>query len=783
MGELLLGRHRRLLSLVKLLVSLLFGLSAVDSFVLRRRSVVAESDDVDRLIDADNARRMEVADALTSLERLQQQPVGGGGRYDARDDDDADDDVSRWAAVAATAAEPEDEDDYGEEQTTADDELTDGIQLANYDDFEYDNRMLNNDNDADEGEQEVQEEAEAEDTADDVIATEKKISVKTPLDKEDLKQLFETQNEATSSEDGGAGEDAAAEAAVTSVPASAPAAGFDESTVKSDGGQKTELTKNEVEQLFEKVADDELEKTVKAAEATATEPNASKEVALPTSVVAKAMAVEQLITDGVAELSPGGANDDAVGDGEDSDTLLDVKEETIWPQDGEKLTKEWMVALEQPEEDDDSTRWSGGRKFRRSPVVSGDDADGDDDGGEKQRAVELLKAYIELQEDENRHLTEALNLATLAQQNQRTDLYIGPQIEQLRQAVGDEQAIQAIRQMIRSEEDRAVQRDGQELSEDEGEEDDDEEPIRGQFIDKRQHDNELVPLVDDTDTDDDEEEEEDIVEPTSSSAEKNRLLQEKLRQYVLNQQLSDILEDEGPSDDDELSSLDEPEMDTLAQPPPANENIYIDPRLNPFTRDIEYLYRHRAAAKKPIKRFGPSAGQRFELAGSSDWEDDERKAALATAQLRQALEGAEEDEDDDEDDDDGSLRDAQIITEADICPAVQELTNNCLVARQRRLVLDDEAMEMCNRHQLCYLCGSQFGLTPDVCDRGYLGDVDELCSRPTMTPTAATRCHGEATGLLGIMLAGHRYAPSGYRPAICAERCAYDYIVGLASRR
>jgi hypothetical protein len=151
--------------------------------------------------------------------------------------------VSRWAAVAATAAEPEDEEDYGEEQTAADDELTDGIQLANYDDFEYDNRMLNNDNDADEGEQEVQEEAEAEDTADDEVATEKKNSVKTPLDKEDLKQLFETQNEATSSEDGGPGEDAAAEAAVTSVPASAPAAGFDESTVKSDGGQKTELTK------------------------------------------------------------------------------------------------------------------------------------------------------------------------------------------------------------------------------------------------------------------------------------------------------------------------------------------------------------------------------------------------------------------------------------------------------------------------------------------------------------------------------------------------------------
>jgi len=41
-----------------------------------------------------------------------------------------------------------------------------------------------------------------------------------------------------------------------------------------------------------------------------------------------------------------------------------------------------------------------------------------------------------------------------------------------------------------------------------------------------------------------------------------------------------------------------------------------------------------------------------------------------------------------------------------VCPTVYELTDDCLAARQRQLALDDEAIQLCNRHQLCYTCVS-----------------------------------------------------------------------------
>jgi len=42
----------------------------------------------------------------------------------------------------------------------------------------------------------------------------------------------------------------------------------------------------------------------------------------------------------------------------------------------------------------------------------------------------------------------------------------------------------------------------------------------------------------------------------------------------------------------------------------------------------------------------------------------------------------------------------------DMCPAVYELTDDCLAAIERRLTLDNEATQLCNRHQLCYTCVS-----------------------------------------------------------------------------
>ena len=43
---------------------------------------------------------------------------------------------------------------------------------------------------------------------------------------------------------------------------------------------------------------------------------------------------------------------------------------------------------------------------------------------------------------------------------------------------------------------------------------------------------------------------------------------------------------------------------------------------------------------------------------------------------------------------------------AGVCPSVEEYTDNCAYVRELGMSLDDEAMDLCNRHQLCYTCVS-----------------------------------------------------------------------------
>ena len=133
--------------------------------------------------------------------------------------------------------------------------------------------------------------------------------------------------------------------------------------------------------------------------------------------------------------------------------MVNVNEETLSPDDGNKLTKEWMMELIEADDADESSTSgdSGGKKSKRSMDAQSGEEEEEFEMEAKQRAVNLLKAYIELQEEENHHLTKALNLATLAQ-TQRTDRYVDDEVEQLRQAVDDEAAIETLRGMIRADE-------------------------------------------------------------------------------------------------------------------------------------------------------------------------------------------------------------------------------------------------------------------------------------------------------------------------------------------
>ena len=225
----------------------------------------------------------------------------------------------------------------------------------------------------------------------------------------------------------------------------------------------TELSKNDVRKLFDNTAaDGNTEVDAAAGDSAELDSSAAEiEVQVPAGSSTK---VDKIVKT-IEEIKPG--DDDAVGD-----KVIDVKEETISPDGGRQLTKEWMTELVEDEGDESPDLGeSGGRKSKRSMDVQSEDDEFE--VAAKQRAVDLLKTYIELQEEENHHLTEALNLATLAQ-TQRTDRYIDDEVKHLRHAVGDEAAMETLRDMIRADEDvdENVEDEIEEQEEEEEEEED-----------------------------------------------------------------------------------------------------------------------------------------------------------------------------------------------------------------------------------------------------------------------------------------------------------------------
>ena len=224
----------------------------------------------------------------------------------------------------------------------------------------------------------------------------------------------------------------------------------------------TELSKNDVEKLFENAATDDNAEVDAAAENSPELDNNTSEIEIKVPL-GSSTDVDKIVK-----------SIESVNDGVVGNKVIDVKEETTSPEDGKKLTKEWMVELVQAEgEESPHSRDSGGRKSKRSMDVESEEDEFE--AAAKQRAVDLLKTYIELQEEENHHLTEALNLATLAQ-TQRTDRYIDDEVRHLRHAVGDEAAIETLRDMIRADED-VDENVNDEMKEQEKEEEEEEEEV------------------------------------------------------------------------------------------------------------------------------------------------------------------------------------------------------------------------------------------------------------------------------------------------------------------
>lgn len=103
------------------------------------------------------------------------------------------------------------------------------------------------------------------------------------------------------------------------------------------------------------------------------------------------------------------------------------------------------------------------------------------------------------------------------------------------------------------------------------------------------------------------------------------------------------------------------------------------------------------------------------------------------------------------------------------CPAVYELTTNCAFIDQQGIRIDEEARNLCNRHEMCYKCGPDIGLSEERCDEGYKNTVLEECD-------GDVRCLRSAILFLKLMKDYHSYSLFGSPQCqqSCVERFIYE---------
>ena len=49
---------------------------------------------------------------------------------------------------------------------------------------------------------------------------------------------------------------------------------------------------------------------------------------------------------------------------------------------------------------------------------------------------------------------------------------------------------------------------------------------------------------------------------------------------------------------------------------------------------------------------------------------------------------------------------SNFVSDSDVCPAVMDLSTNCAFTDRHGILLDEEARNLCNRHEMCYKCVS-----------------------------------------------------------------------------
>ncbi|KAL4220536.1 hypothetical protein ACF0H5_020934 [Mactra antiquata] len=118
------------------------------------------------------------------------------------------------------------------------------------------------------------------------------------------------------------------------------------------------------------------------------------------------------------------------------------------------------------------------------------------------------------------------------------------------------------------------------------------------------------------------------------------------------------------------------------------------------------------------------------------------------------------------------LQEKQTNANNDMCPAVMELSHNCAFADEHNIPMDDEARNLCIRHQLCYTCGEALGISASRCDGGYKGTAIAECE-------GDLSCVKSAAYFLRLMTSQYHIYNS-YSPDVCLNSCVKDFIYGVA---
>lgn len=354
--------------------------------------------------------------------------------------------------------------------------------------------------------------------------------------------------------------------------------------------------------------------------------------------------------------------------------------------------------------------------------------------------IKVLRTFLDKEDEENANLAYALNLATKSQTD-RTDKYIDEEIAYIKKAIQNEMDIQEVKDVLNI---------AASLDDSPSDETDsppagfaDEESVGGtDFLEpNKRADPELLPAdeVDIPDGDEERVSDSDIAGDMTDGDLVKALLASKLEKLLTQVTSNDV--DKMTSSSTGRGWYDRPVLPSVADA--ENEPDWY---LNPLLRQLWQKYRDSS----PESKRGYEADS-YPVSENSD------NLPIDLSTLQQVLTDSLEKEN---------------LQDEGTCPAVEQISTYCSFINDLGLELDEEALELCNKHEVCYTCGSDpyIDLSADDCDRNYLQEAARLCQNKQ-------GCDVDASRLFILMLRYQTFSPA-HAPRQCSEPCTREYVTG-----